>query len=107
MLAVPEELHLDVPPALDVTLQVDPGVAERGPRLRAGNRDGMLQLSGVAHHAQPPPSAAPRRLDQHGIADPAGDLRRREGRCQGQPPHFAAGIPPRRPPRPGYQRLRG
>src|ERR1700733_9097454 len=51
VLAVAEQLDLDVPPALTVTLQVDPGVTERGPRLRAGNRDGVLQLSRVAHHA--------------------------------------------------------
>ena len=74
MLAVPEQLHLDVPPVLDVPLQVHPGVTERGRRLGAGDRDGMRQLSGVTDHAQPPPSAASRRLDQHGIADPAGDL---------------------------------
>ena len=75
VLAVAEELHLDVPPALDVPLQVHPGIAERGARLRAGDRDGVLKLRGIAHDPQPAPAAAPGRLDEHRVPDPARDLR--------------------------------
>ena len=74
-LPVAEQLHLDVPPALDVPLQVHPRVAERRLRLRARHRHRVLQLSRVAHHPQPAPPAAPRRLDQHRKPDPAGRQR--------------------------------
>jgi hypothetical protein len=79
VLAVPEQLHLDVPPPFDVALQVHAGVAERGRRLRAGHRDRPREFRRVTHHPQPAPAAAPGRLDEHGIPDPARDLLRRWG----------------------------
>ena len=75
MLAVPEQLHLDVPPALDVPLQVHPRVAERGARLRARQRDGLRERRRVADHPQPAPAAAPGRLDEHRVPDPLRDRR--------------------------------
>ena len=81
VLAVPEELHFDVPSPLDVPLQVHAGIAERGLRLRAGDRDRLRELRRVRHDPQPPPAAAAGGLDQHGVPDPLRDRRRRDRRA--------------------------
>src|SRR6202035_5731884 len=75
VLAVAEQLHLDVPPALDVPLQVHPGIPERRLRLRTGDRDRVLELRRVAHDPQPAPPAAPGGLDENRVPDPSRDLR--------------------------------
>src|SRR5262245_35241377 len=65
---VAEDLDLDVAGVLDVALEEDRAVAERGGRLPLGRRQGLLQLGLVAHDAHAPTAAAEAGLDQEGEA---------------------------------------
>ena len=89
VLPVAQQLHLDVPGGGDVPLQVHPRIGERRLRLRAGHRHRPGELARIADHPQPPPPAAPCRLDQHRIPDP---------RCQ--PGRVRPGLAPCWPVRP-------
>ena len=71
---VAEDLHLHVPGVREIALEVDGRVAEH----RAGGRpcrdERLLEVGRCGHHGHAA-SAAPRGgLDDHGVADPAGDL---------------------------------
>ncbi len=69
---VAQDLHLDVPCAVDVALVEQAAVAERRLGLACGRLDGGRQLGGVAHDAHAAPAAARSRLDQQRIAELAG-----------------------------------
>ncbi len=72
-LAVRQHLQLDVARPVQVLLDVDGVVAERGAGLRTGDAPGFRQLVGGVGHLHAAAAAAGRRLDQHGVADAAGD----------------------------------
>ena len=72
-LSVGQHLDLDVARVLEEFLHVDHVVAERG-LGSAGGRDGRAQVRFGVHHAHAATAAAARGLDDHRIADPAGDL---------------------------------
>ena len=72
-LTVAEELHLDVPGAVDVLLHVDPAVLEGRLGLLACRRDGVCQRRLLADDAHAAPAAAGGRLDEDGVADALGD----------------------------------
>src|SRR5207237_10522920 len=63
-LSVREELNLDVSRALEVALEVDAVVAERGRGLAPRGRDGVVEFRSRADDAHPAPAAARRRLDE-------------------------------------------
>ncbi|GAB3951032.1 hypothetical protein GCM10027614_52370 [Micromonospora vulcania] len=63
---VAEDLHLDVPAALDVPLDEDRAVAERGGRLAARRSDGLGEPGVVPDDPHPAAAATGGRLDQHG-----------------------------------------
>src|SRR5439155_9517856 len=63
-LSVREELNLDVSRALEVALEVDAVVAERGRGLAPRGRDGVAEFRSRADDAHPAPAAARRRLDE-------------------------------------------
>ena len=69
--AVPvhDHLDLDVAVVLQPLLEVERVVAEGGTRLRAADRDRLLELARGAHHAHAPAAATRRRLDEHRVAD--------------------------------------
>ncbi len=73
--AVPvgEHLHLDVAGALQVALDQDAAVAERGLGLAAGGGERVVELRRGADHAHPLAAAARQRLDDHGEAVAAGE----------------------------------
>jgi hypothetical protein len=73
---VAEDLHLHVPRALDVLLQVHPVVEEHraGHLLHLGQRRG--QPLRAAHHRHPAPAAAGRRLQDHRVPHRGGALGR-------------------------------
>ena len=66
---VREDLNLDVPRILEVTLDVDGGVREVGLALTAGGLEGALGLVGTGHDPQALPAAAGRGLDRDRPAD--------------------------------------
>ena len=66
--AVAEDLHLDVARLLDVLLEVDAAVLERGLGFLAGRLEAGLQADVVAGNAHAAAAAARRRLDEDGIA---------------------------------------
>ena len=112
LLAVAEQLHLDVPPALDVPLQVHPRVAERGPRLRARHRDRLRR----ARPGRGPPAARARRRRPAALTSTGypirGRQRRRPSACGTSPARQhrqpgGDGVLPRRQLVPGrLERLR-
>ena len=53
----PEDLHLDVPGALDVALKQDRGDAEEPLRAGACGLEGRGQAGGAGHRAHPDPAA--------------------------------------------------
>ncbi len=79
-LAVGDELHLDVAGAGDEALQEDDAAAERALGLVAGALVGVGQVVGGVDAADAAPTAAGRRLEHQGVADP---VCRREGLLQG------------------------
>ncbi len=70
---VAHHLHLDVVRVDDDLLQVQPAVAERRLGLGRGRRVGRLELRRLGDRAHAAPAAARGRLEQHRIADLAGD----------------------------------
>jgi hypothetical protein len=73
---VGQHLYLDVARVLDVLLDVDVAVLERGGRLRRGRAHGGGELFLRADDAHPAPAAAGRGLDDDGVADLARERRR-------------------------------
>ncbi len=69
---VAEHLQLDVARLLEVLLEVDGVVAERGLGLGAGGLEGVDEVVLGARHLHAAPAAAGGRLDQHGVADVGG-----------------------------------
>src|SRR5579871_6528876 len=72
-LLVGEDLNLDVAWPLDELLDVDAGVLERRIRLVAGHLQGGGKVALVATDPHPLAAAPGGRLDEHGIADLAGE----------------------------------
>ena len=70
---VREHLELDVPRLLQEFLHVDLVVAERRARLGLGDADGVQQRGLGVHHAHAAAAAAAGGLDDHRVADVAGD----------------------------------
>jgi hypothetical protein len=70
---VAEHLKLDVPRILEELLHIDRVVAEGGQRFGLGHRDRAQQRAFGVHHAHAAPAAAARGLDDHRVADVAGD----------------------------------
>ncbi len=66
-LLVAQDLHLDVPRALDHLFQIALAVAEGGFRLAPALADLGLQLVLGQDRAHPPPAAAPGRLQHQGV----------------------------------------
>ena len=66
---VAEDLELDVARPLEVFLDVDGAVAERGERLGARHLEAARELLGVARDAHPLSAAAGRGLDDHRESD--------------------------------------
>ena len=76
--AVPEQLRLDVPGALEVALAEDRAVAEGRLRLTASRREGLVQVCRRADDAHAAAAAACRGLDDEREADLVGrSLRQR------------------------------
>ncbi len=73
--SVAEHLHLDVVRVDDRLLEVQPGVAERGPGLGRGGVEQPLEIVGMLDEAHAAPSPARRRLQQHGVAGRLGHAR--------------------------------
>ncbi len=71
--AVAEDLDLDVAGLGEVLLEVERVVAESGRRFTAGGSDRARQFARSAHDLHAAAAAAGRRLDQHRVADVAGD----------------------------------
>ncbi len=67
--AVPEELCLDVPWALEVSLTEDRAVAERALGLASGGRESLLELGGATDDAHAATAAAGGGLDDEREAD--------------------------------------
>src|SRR4029077_6003061 len=70
--SVAEELHLDMARPVEIALEIDGVVAERGLRLGLRERQHMAQLVGVARQLHAAPAAAGRGLQQYRVADRAG-----------------------------------
>ncbi len=66
---VSQHLHLDVPWSLQVALDQQRAVPERGDRLAAGRRHLTFEIGGVGDDPQPLPATARGRLDQQREAD--------------------------------------
>ncbi len=73
---VAEDLHLDVPRAVDVLLEVDAAVLERGLGLGSRLVQPGSQRCLVAGDAHALAAAAGRRLDEHRVADRPRELQR-------------------------------
>src|SRR2546428_13662850 len=67
---VGEDLHLDVPRALEILLEVDLARTERLERLAPSRLERRPQLALLAHEPHPLPSAPRRRFQQHRVAEP-------------------------------------
>src|SRR5215472_5130241 len=76
--AVAQDLDLDVPGPIEVTLEVDLAAAEKQGRLVLGDRQQASQFCGIARYPHAATAAARRGLDQDRVADFA---RRRLGGC--------------------------
>jgi hypothetical protein len=74
--AVHHDLHLDVAVLLEPLSRYSESSPERGTRLGAAHRDGLLELARRAHHPHAAPATARGRLDEHRIADVVGLLQR-------------------------------
>ena len=70
---IAQHLELDVARALEEFLHVDRVVAEGGQRLGLGDGDRAQQRALGVHHAHAAAAAAARGLDDHRVADVAGD----------------------------------
>ncbi len=70
---VRQHLELDVPRPLQELLHVDLVVAEGRARLRPRDADGVQERRLAVHHAHAAAAAAARGLDDHRVADVAGD----------------------------------
>ncbi len=66
---VTEDLHLHVPRRVEVALDEQRAIAERGERLAPRGLDGFCKRTLGAHHAHPAPPASRGRLDEHGVAE--------------------------------------
>src|SRR3954471_21004573 len=73
LLPVTENLDLDMPRLLEVALEVDHRIGERSLRFAACHVDGVEQRRLGMHDAHAAAAAAAGCLDDHGIADLAGD----------------------------------
>src|SRR5262249_22596090 len=81
-----EDLKLDVARAVEILLEVDAILAERGLGFAARGVDCAVGPGGLAHDAHPAPAAPRGRLDQYRIADLArhvGGLGERTNRARG------------------------
>ena len=67
--AVADDLHLDVPAALQVFLDVELVAAEGALRLGLRRGEDLAQAQTRSHHAHAAPAAAGRRLENDGVAD--------------------------------------
>ena len=67
---VPHDLHLDMTPAADRPLQEHGGVTRGLLRLRSRPLEGLVELVGRLHPADPAPAAARGGLDHQRVADP-------------------------------------
>jgi len=70
VLAVAEQLHLDVPPALDVPLQVHPGIPNAASASALATATACSSSPGHAR-PQPAPPAAAGGLDENRVPDPS------------------------------------
>ncbi len=77
---VGHDLDLDVAWALDVTLEEDGAVGERGGGLTRSGGDRFVELVRRRDNAHASATAAGAGLDQHGVADVGGQLRQLLGR---------------------------
>jgi hypothetical protein len=66
---VADQLHLDVPGALDIALEIDGAIAEGGGGFARCGNDSILKVGRLVHPAHAPATAACRGLDEHRIAD--------------------------------------
>jgi hypothetical protein len=66
---VTQQLNFYVPAGRHVALEVDARVAERGPGLGHGQREGLGELAWCRHRPQAAAATAGRRLDQYRPAD--------------------------------------
>ena len=73
---VADDLELDVARVLEVFLDVDVAVAERGLGLSLRGPERVGQLAGIPHDAHASPAAAGDRLDDDRVSDVLGDLER-------------------------------
>jgi hypothetical protein len=80
---VAQHLHLDVPGPVQVTFQIDIGVAECQRGLTPGHIIGLLKFVLGAHHAHPPSTPAPGRFHQQRVANLVGDNSRLVGVKEG------------------------
>ena len=71
---VAEDLHLHVPGVRQVPLEIDGRVAEHRSGGRPCGDESSLEVRSRGHDGHAPSAAAGRGLDDHGVADPAGDL---------------------------------
>src|SRR2546422_5326893 len=67
---VGEDLHLDVPRALEILLEVDLARAERLERLAPGRLKRRPELALLPHEPHPLPAAPRRRFQQDRVAEP-------------------------------------
>ena len=73
---IAENLHFDVTRVADIFFHVERIVAERRARFRRGGAESIFDLVGVRYQLDAASAAAGRCLEQEGIADLFGELRR-------------------------------